>query len=180
MPNVTFSQAAFEAYASAPADIVSIETLEIRHPSFVDDNGNPAAARFVRAHKELNAYLEADAPLNGGEEVLFSPTAFNLELPGVDGKPADEITVTIDNVNRELMEVLEAAATSQDKAEITYRSYLSDDLLGPEQVPPPTYTLSSANATLLMLTGTARISDLGRRPFPNGTYNPEDFPMLVR
>lgn len=180
MPDVTFTDAAREAFASSPANSVSIETLEIRHPSLVDDNGNPWAARVVRAHKELSATLELDAPMNGGEEVLFTPISFNLELPGVDGRPADEITMTIDNVGEELMDVIETASTSQHKTEVTYRTFLSNDLSTPEQVPPATYTLGKASVGSSKITAMARISDLGRKPFPSELYSPERFPGLLR
>ena len=40
MPDTTLSEALKEAYASAPSDVVLLHTLELRHPSFVDEQGN--------------------------------------------------------------------------------------------------------------------------------------------
>ena len=48
MTDTTLSQALKEAYASAPSEVILLHTLELRHPSFVDDNGNPTAIRVVR------------------------------------------------------------------------------------------------------------------------------------
>ncbi len=40
MPDTTLSEALKEAYASAPSDVILLHTLELRHPSFVDEQGN--------------------------------------------------------------------------------------------------------------------------------------------
>ena len=49
MPNNALSEALREAYASAPSDVVILHTLELRHPSFIDDDDQPMAIR-VRVH----------------------------------------------------------------------------------------------------------------------------------
>lgn len=175
MPDPSFSPAAREAFASAPANLVVHHTLELRHPSFKDDNGNPTAARLVRAHKNIKAVLEPDAPLNANEEVEFIAIAFDLELPGVDGKPANEISITIDNVDQVLMEGLQAASASTSLIEVTYRPYLSNDLSCPAQLPPPTFTITQVSATMLQIRATAKMLDLGQVPYPGRTYNPEDY-----
>ena len=41
MTDNTLSEALKEAYASAPSNVILLHTLELRHPSFVDENGNP-------------------------------------------------------------------------------------------------------------------------------------------
>ena len=43
MPDPALSQAIKEAYAAAPSDVVILHTLELRHPAFDDDAGNPTA-----------------------------------------------------------------------------------------------------------------------------------------
>ena len=42
MPDPALSEAIREAYAAAPADVVILHTLELRHPAFGDDDGNPS------------------------------------------------------------------------------------------------------------------------------------------
>ena len=59
MPNTLLSEALREAYASAPSDVVILHTLELRHPSFLDDDGQPIAIRVVRDNQDLTARLEA-------------------------------------------------------------------------------------------------------------------------
>ena len=87
MPNDTLSLALREAYASAPSDVVILHTLELRHPSFVDDDSQPIAIRVVRDNQNLTARMEATAPLNAFEMVEFIAMGFDLELPPVDTAP---------------------------------------------------------------------------------------------
>ena len=126
-----YSQALKEAYASAPVDQVILDTLEIRHPAFVDDQGNPAAARIVRGYENIFATLEADAPMNPGQQVEFIAVPFDFTLPGFEEGRVPELSITLDNVGRELQGWLEAAASSPQVMEATYRPYLVSDLSGP-------------------------------------------------
>lgn len=180
MPNNTLSQALREAYASAPSDLVILHTLELRHPSFIDDDGNPTAIRVVRDNEDLNAKLEATAPINGGETVLFVAMGFELELPSIDTAPVPEISITLDNVTREIVKHLDGAAESQDKIEVTYRPYLSDDLEGPQMDPPMSLVLTEVSADSYRVTGRARMLDVGNKAFPSQTYTAKRFPGLTR
>ena len=118
MPNEALSQAIKEAYASAPSEVVILHTLELRHPSFRDEEEQLTAVRVVRDYQDLTARLEETAPLNPGERVTFIAMGFKLELPPINTAPVPEITITLDNVTREIVKHLEAASNSQDKIEI--------------------------------------------------------------
>lgn len=180
MPDPALSAALAEAYAAAPSDVVVLHTLELRHPSFVDDLGNPTAVRVVRDHADLVARLEPSAPIDPGEVVTFTALAFELELPPVDTAPVPEITVTLDGVSREIVKHLDAAATSQDKIEITYRPYLTTDLEGPQLDPPITLILTEVEADVFRVTGRARMLDIGNKAFPGESYTAKRFPGLTR
>lgn len=180
MPDSALTEAIAEAYASAPSDIVILHTLELRHPDFKDDNGDSMAIRLVRDHKDLRARLEDTAPLDGGEYVDFIAMSFDLELPPVETTPVPEITVSIDNVSRQIVEQLDAAVESAQKIEITYRPYLSNDLEGPQMSPPITLVLTEAEADVSQVTGRARMLDIGNRSFPSETYTAKNFPGLTR
>jgi len=180
MPDATLSQALREAYASAPSDVVILHTLELRHPSFVDDDGETIAIRVVRDNADLTATLEASAPLNAGEEVEFIAMGFDLELPAVDTAPVPEISITLDNVSREIVTHLDSAAESQDQIAITYRPYLSDDLQGPQMDPPFTLVLTEVSADVARVTGKARMLDIGNKAFPSETYSAMRFAGLTR
>lgn len=180
MPNDALSEALQEAYASAPSEVVILHTLELRHPTFLDDDGDPMAIRVVRDNKNLNAALEATAPLNSGEIVDFIAMGFDLELPPVNTAPVPEITVTLDNVTRELTKHLDSAVESQDMIEITYRPYLSNDISGPQIDPPLTLVLTEVNADVMRVTGKARMLDIGNKAFPSETYNTSRFAGLAQ
>jgi len=180
VPDPALSQAIMEAYAAAPSDVVILHTLELRHPAFVNDAGNPTAIRVVRDHADLTARLESGAPLQGGAMVTFVALAFDLSLPPIDTAPVPEITVTLDNVSREIVKHLDAAVATQDKIEIAYRPYLSTDLEGPQMDPPITLVLTEVEANALQVTGRARMLDIGNKTFPAETYTAKRFPGLTR
>lgn len=118
------------AYASNPVGQVIIDTLEFRYPSFIDDNGNPAAFRVVNQYQDVFAALEASAPLQAGQTVQFMGFAFGVTLPGFEEGQTPALKITIDNIGRELMTQLGAATTSQQPIEVTYRPYSA---FGPNQ-----------------------------------------------
>ena len=180
MPNTLLSEALREAYASAPSDVVILHTLELRHPSFVDDDKQPIAIRVVRDNQDLTARLEAGAPLNAGAMVTFIAMGFDLELPPIDTAPVPEISITLDNASREIVKHLDAASDSQSKIEVTYRPYLSDDLEGPQMEPPFTLVLTEVSADTSRVTGRARMLDVGNKAFPAETYNSLRFSGLTR
>lgn len=180
MPDPTLSEAIQEAYAHAPNDAIILHTLELRHPNFRDEAGNPVAIRVVRDQVDLIARLEADAPLNPGEMVTFIAMGFELDLPPVDTAPVPEIVVTLDNVSREIVRQLDAAADSQAVIEITYRPYLSNDLEGPQMVPPITLVLTEVEADVQRVTARARMMDIGNKAFPGRSYTAREFPGLTR
>ena len=207
MPDPALEQAIREAYASAPSDTVILHTLELRHPAFVDDDGDPTAIRVVRNFADaerwrdlggvearavldalptdardrvgLVARLEADAPRDAGRMVPFIALAFELELPPVDTAPVPEIAVTLDNVGREIVRHLDAAATSLERIEVTYRPYLSTDIEGPQMDPPITLTLTEVEVDVFRATGRARMLDIGNRAFPADLYTATRFPGLI-
>ena len=208
MPDPALDQAIREAYASAPSDTVILHTLELRHPAFMDDEGEPTAIRVVRNFADeaswlslggaevqavldamptqardlvgLVARLEEDAPKDGGRMVPFVALAFDLELPPVDTAPVPEIAVTLDNVSREIVRHLDAAATSIEIIEVTYRPYLSTDLEGPQMDPPITLTLTEVEVDVFRATGRARMLDIGNKAFPADLYTARRFPGLTR
>ncbi|KAF8818088.1 DUF1833 family protein [Rickettsia endosymbiont of Cardiosporidium cionae] len=180
MANTQLSKALEEAYASAPADNVILNTIELHHPDFLDELGQAQAIRMVQDKTPLLAVLEDDAPKNAGEIVQFEAIAFELKLPKLDTTPVPEITVSIDNVSRELMPFLEIAATSQDRIDLIYRPYLFSDLSEPQMNPPLKLVLYDIEASILRITGKAKMLDVGNIKFPTEEYNLNRFPGLRR
>lgn len=180
MPDTTLSEALKEAYASAPSDVILLHTLELRHPAFKGEHGNPTAIRVVRDHVSHKCVLEETAPLEPGQEVEFVAMAFDLELPPVNTTPLPEITVTLDNVNREIMDYLDLAVEGQDMIEMTYRPYLSDDLSCPQMNPPINLVITNIVTDVFKITATARMMDIGNKSFPSENYTTKNYAGLTR
>lgn len=142
MTDNTLSEALKEAYASAPSDVILLHTLELRHPSFVDEYGKPTAIRVVRDNVNHICTLEDSAPLDAGKEVEFIAMGFDLELPPVEAIPVPEITLMLDNVSTEIIQYLDRAVETQNMIEMTYRPYLSNDLSCPQMNPPITLVIT--------------------------------------
>ena len=180
MTDNTLSEALKEAYASAPSETVLLHTLELRHPAFIDDNGNQTAIRIVRDNKNYTCRLEDTAPLDPGEEVEFQALAFDLELPPVEAIPVPEITLSIDNVSTEIIKYLDRAVETQDMIEMTYRPYLTNDLSTPQMDPPITLVITEVTADISKISATARMMDIGNKSFPAENYTVKKYPGLSR
>lgn len=180
MTDNTISEALKEAYASAPSEVVLLHTLELRHPAFIDDKGNPTAIRIVRDNKNYTCRLEDTAPLNPGVEVEFQALAFDLELPPVEAIPVPEITLSIDNVSTEIIKYLDRAVETQDMIEMTYRPYLTNDLSSPQMDPPITLVITEVTADISKISATARMMDIGNKSFPAENYTVKKYPGLSR
>ncbi|MEW5730017.1 MAG: DUF1833 family protein [Pseudomonadota bacterium] len=181
MPDPNLDQAIKEAYAVAPKGQVVIHTMELRHPDFRDDNGNPVAVRVVRAFKDLQARLEADAPMNPGEVVTFTALAFEFQEPELGTGPVPEMPVSMDNVGKTISDQLELAAVSQHKVEVTYRPYLSTQLdVGPKYNPPIHLVLTEVIVTPPRVSAKARMENAADKAYPQDVYTVERFPGLGR
>jgi hypothetical protein len=173
MTDTTLSQAIREAYASAPADQVIYHTLELRHPAF------SAPIRVVRDWADLTATLEASAPADPGASVTFVRFAFDFTKPEVSASGVPQLTIEIDNVDRAIVANIEAALSSTDMVQATYREYLSSDLTGPQNDPPIHMTIMSITADVFRVKAVAGFPDLINRRFPTTEYDSETFPGLV-
>ena len=180
MTDNTLSEALKEAYASAPSDVTILHTLELRHPTFFDDNGNRTAIRVVRDNVNHICTLEDTASLDAGKSVEFIAFAFDLQLPPVETVPVPEITLMLDNVSTEIIQYLDNAIETQDMIEMTYRPYLSGDTSCPQMNPPITLVITDIQVDVLKITATARMMDIGNRSFPAENYTVSKYPGLSR
>lgn len=172
--NGNLSEALKEAYASAPSDVVIINTIEIRHPAF------DQPIRVVSDYSPVDAVLESTAPENPGEMVTFQPFAFEMTLPELMEKGIPELMIKIDNVSREILQHIELAVPQPDKLEVTYRAYLSNDLdNGPHNNPPLHLTVTQIEADAMSVTARASIADFINKKFPSQEYDETRFPGLI-
>lgn len=173
MTDSTLKAALKEAYASAPSNTLIYHTLELNHPAF------STPIRVVRDYTDLTATLEASAPFNPNQAVVF--TAFNFEFtkPEVSSNGVPQINITLDNVSTLIIGNIELAMTTMDLVTAIYREYISTDLSGPQNDPPIHMNLITITADVFHVTATAGFPDLMNRRFPSTAYESETFPGLV-
>lgn len=172
MPDFTLTDAIAEAYASAPSNEPILDTLEIRHPDFTQP------IRVVNDYQNFDAFLEADAPLNPGEEVTFISMRFEFIRPEISKSTSPEIEMALDNVSGDIAGYLDTACQSPDLIEVTYRPYLASDPTAPTMNPPMTLNVKSASASVFRVTARAGFGDFANLKFPSETYDDTRFEGL--
>lgn len=185
MPDL-WSEAIEEARASAPADVIELETIEIVHPAFVDEAEEPDSIRGVLDEAAWELELEADAPLKGGEVVTFSPLALRVERPAQEEGTLGQVRLSFDNVPRAFMPLLDEAVQVRATARLILRTWVAvrdsetgvyaaagppDEILGE-------LTIRDIEVSGRTVTGTARFLDLLNVGFPGRTFSREEFAAL--
>lgn len=168
-----------EAYAVAPADDLILHTIEIRHPAFVDEDGNPDSIWLVLNTEDITATVEASAPVRGGEDVDFVGFAFTFALAPIEPNTTPEITLTVDNVDRRIVENLDLAMVDGNSINLVYRPYLQSDLSEPQMDPLPEFELSDVKVDPSKVTATAASSIDLRGAYPLRLYTTDKFAGLI-
>ena len=162
-----FSDAWREARTAAAAPgLLEYATIELRHAAFIQD-GAAYAIRLVRdVVDDMTFTLEDGAALDPGAAVSFKARQFeDIITPFQEGQ-VPSCRVSIDNVGRELLPSLEAAAQMRADLVLTYRLYRSDDLSAPYHGPFD-YVLRQVSIRGTRVEGNAVIDNLDNRKFPS-------------
>lgn len=165
-------------FSPSGADVI-LDTIELRHPAFLDENGNPMAIRFVNDPCALMATLEDDAPMNAGETVTFIATRFDLVIPDQPQSGLPQCQLAVSNVVKELSPWMTKATTIAAPLELSLRQYLADDLTQP-CFAQHGLTFKNAKSDDIRTTGTASIADLLNFPAPRQCYTVVNSPGLQR
>jgi len=173
---ISATQAWAEAAASAPKDEVMLITIELIHPTFVE-NGAPAPIRAVRNTVDVNFRLEAGAPVGGGLVVPFKAIPFEIDYPRI-GALGAECTIRLDNINREASRYLSEAVKINTPIEAIFRGYLASD---PETVGQGPYRLilRSVKRTGRLLEGQLAIAKPQSMRVLREVYDMVRFPSLL-
>lgn len=183
---VDYTEALQEAYASAPADEFVIETLELIHAAFVDDDNLPDSIRVCLDNQPHMLKLEAGAPLKAGQVVLFEPLSLEVTLPEQREGTLGELKLTFDGVPREYLERLDDAIGIRSSAQLVYREWVAihDKETGEYTCDgPPDFVLGDLTVKKIRITqtaveATATFVDLLNKGFPRRKFTREDFPGL--
>lgn len=183
-PGEPYSDDLREYIFSDTPELIALDTLELRHPAFVGEDGvTPAAARVVNDNDDLLVTLENNAPMNAGEEVTFQKCRFEITLPESNSPGLPSCQVSVENVGQLLMDPIERAVKIPKPVEVTYRQVLAPkdaSLPGEIGATFDGMTLRRINATALRITGTAGFEDDLNTPFGREKVTPQEFPGLVR
>lgn len=173
---ISLSDAIAEAFTSAPVDDTWLLTLELHHSSFVDEFGNPTAARVVNDWADLTATLEADAPINASEAVVFKGVPFRYTMPEqTDSGAPNAVTIEIENVSRDLTALLDLAVGSNEAILLIERQYMASDTSGPHILPVTKVYLSNVVVTTTTVQAQASFGNLTNRRFPGARYLRDEF-----
>lgn len=175
-----YEEALREVYASAPTAEIALHTLELRHSAFRDENDAPTHLRIVADGADFSAKLEATAPVQAGQTVLFQQVPFNITRPEQSDQALPEAQISIDNVSRELIPQLDRALETMEAIQITYREYLvSRAAIG------PSYRITGlqgkkVSAGVFRVSGSIGFFDLVNARWPLNDYTTETHRGLAR
>ena len=180
MTDTSLSEALKEAYASAPANTIIYSTIEMWHSAFT------TPIRVVRAYTDITAQLESTAPRDPGAIVTFVAFSFDITRPEVVSDSIPQITITIDNVSREVLANIEKTIGTYETIKIIYREYIGIDGntsnlgqgYGPENNPPIELTVLGITADVHKITATAGFPNLNNKKFPTTAYDSTVFTGL--
>lgn len=170
------SDAIAEAYVTAEDGGKVTWCLELRHPTFLDGL-DPAPIRVCLDNEDQEFFLEADAPLNGGEEVTFRACPFELTTPESAEGVTSSAQLAIDNVSQELSSHLDSALTSTDPISVTIRAYCAGDTDEPGEIYEG-LVLRQVRLTSTRAEGELTYEEIEKKAFPRVTYNRDDYPAL--
>lgn len=167
----------YRDYASAPVDGGHYLTVEFLNPSF-NFLGTPGVIRLVSGYAELQATLEASAPQNPSEIVLFAPAPIEIVPPKRDDSGVQDMAIKIDALSFEAMEQLELyAAGPRSAIDVIYRVYLAADLSEPAE--RMRCVLKNPKISGVGFSAQAVFTDPVNRQFPSAVYTLADFPGLA-
>ena len=151
-------------YASAPADQVIINTLEIKHPS-------------IDTIRICADYADHVLTLETAEVVTFEQSGFDIQLPNKDTSGNQVLTFAVSNVDGVAQAALDEAMSAGGEITITYRAYLASDTSAPAE-PPTVMTLIGATFQSGTVQLKASYFDLLNTAWPRRRYTSDFSPAI--
>jgi hypothetical protein len=165
-------------------------TLNFRRAIFSQETGRIAICLVTITHESLSEpiYLSADptmrlpelttasdvvyGTISRGRNYLYYP--MSITLPNDTDEGGNEITVTIDNVRRELTEIIRTIQTPP----VFLLEIVMDNALDVVEFQWPEYRLANITYNAQTITGTLSLETLVNEPFPVGAFTPAGFPGI--
>ena len=160
------SAALQEAYAACLTSAEAVDTLELGY----------SGSQSIYLCK---GFIDRTLLLEYGNEVIFRAMPFSFNLPTQDDSGARTFSVTVENVNGEVISFIENAQAANKPVTIKARTYLVGDTPTPPQNPRPIIVSVQFSAVNVKgVTLTASVADVVNRSFPNSFYSFAAFPGL--
>lgn len=162
-PLSTPAKAALFAQETEKAFIV---LLTISHPDWSED------VRFCSDPMQELESVAARGVVSRGEEFVFIP--FSINLPSQDDTGVSKASISIDNVNREIVyRVRQASSAIRIKIEVV----LSSSVDTPE-ITINNFKLEQVSYDAFTISGEISAKYFDLEPFPAKQFTPSDFPGL--
>jgi hypothetical protein len=168
MPNEALLAAIKQAYSLAPTNVITLETLEIENPLGGEH------LYIVRDRIGHNFTLEDDSVH------WFKAVPFRIALPKISDGDIQELTISIDNIDRQITEFVKTVKALEAPTTVKYRPYLSTDLTNPQMSPPLTLNILDSTVTVFEVKIRATFMNFTNKQFPalNQYYARKRFPSL--
>lgn len=173
MPENNYTDALREAFASATKNLAVLDTVEISNPAAYGIPSPDSDTFYLVNNKEGLDLTDEDANTN-----YFEPVAFRLQRPKQGESGSQELSLTVDNVDRRIGLFIKAVRNSQVPTNIKQRYFLSNDLTQPQTIQPLELTIIEASVSAFEVTCRARFVDVLNKSFPNELYTRSRFPSL--
>jgi hypothetical protein len=165
--NNSLQEAIKEAYATAASNVAVLETIEIAHPSL------PSGSIFLVQNREDITFTLEDTSTQ-----LFQAAGFSITPPSMGDTGLQELSLSIDNVDRQVSDFIDLVKESSDPVTVIYRPYLSNDPTTPQMVPPLTLFLTDVTIDLFKVSAKATFFDIINKKAPSEIYTRFRFPSL--
>jgi hypothetical protein len=146
------------AQAFAQESLGFLELLTISHASLGDD-----PLRFV--NNTVNVTSRGNT---------YTAFPFKVTLPRDADRTAPSARLTIDNVSREIAQIIRSISTPPT---VLIEIIRMDDFDAVE-VSYPTFTLRNVTISALSVSGELNVDDMMREPYPQRSFVPSEYPGL--
>ena len=162
-----------EAYANADDTRITLYTIELYHPKFLDENGQTQPLYIVNDNDPLTAEID------DGSSVTFLPFGFTIQRPPIGEEPDPSLNISVDNISGYLTPYLDIASRQPSRIRCVFRPYLVDQGAGTiTRLSSLSLSIRNASATMTRATLTAAFIYPANLPFPKETYSSDRFASL--
>lgn len=157
---IEYTEAYKEALASAPYDVITIDSIDISHSLF------PTTLRIARCEHDITL---------GGYEYLGRQ--FSFKLPELSQKSNASLSVSIANISSLAIDYVDRAVETTEPILVKFNSWILG-LSGPQAGIEQELEVNNVSVDGINLTLSASYPDIINLKLPRVNYTVEEFPGL--